>query len=227
MAIMEDAYLAQRKLLLSTVRRDVAETSRYFGREFLDPATHAALLRVPRHEFVPPELRGYAYENRPLPIGHDQTISQPFIVAIMTDMLRLSPGARVLEIGSGCGYQTAVLAEIAARVVTLERVGALADGARDRLQRLGYGNVTVLHADGSKGWPAEAPYDGIIVTAAAKKTPDALLAQLRPESRLVIPVGRRGWAQSLISYEKDAEGTITEGCHLPVAFVPLVENIRP
>lgn len=226
MVHMEDAYKEHRGNLLAEIAREVAETGKYIGREALDPATCAAMMAVPRHEFVPPDLRPYAYENRPLPIGHDQTISQPYIVAIMTDMLRLNPDSRVLEVGTGCGYQAAVLAEIAARVITLERVAPLADDARDRLARLGYDNVTVLHADGHKGWPAEAPYDGIIVTAAAKKTPEPLVAQLRAGGRMVIPVGRRGWTQSLILLEKASDGAVTEGCHLPVAFVPLVESLR-
>ncbi len=226
MAGMEDAYLEERKHLLATIAREVAGTSRYVGRDHLDPAIHAALMAVPRHEFVPAELRDLAYENRPLPIGREQTISQPYIVAIMTDLLRLTPDSSVLEIGTGCGYQAAVLAEVAKRVISLERIGSLADTARARLKRLGYENITVLHADGSKGWPAEAPYDGIIVTAAAKKMPEALLDQLRPGGRLMVPVGRRGWAQSLILFEKNAEGVVCEGCHLPVAFVPLIENIR-
>ena len=223
---MEDVYLEERKHLLATIGREVAGTSRYVGRDHLDPATHAALMAVPRHEFVPAELRDLAYENRPLPIGREQTISQPYIVAIMTDLLRLTPDSRVLEIGTGCGYQAAVLAQVAKRVISLERIGSLADTARARLARLGYENLAVLHADGSKGWPAEAPYDGIIVTAAAKKMPEALLDQLRPGGRLMVPVGRRGWAQSLILFEKNAEGVVSEGCHLPVAFVPLIENIQ-
>ena len=223
---MKDAYLDERKRLLTIIARDVSETSRYVGRDYLDPATHAALMEVPRHEFVPPELRDMAYENRPLPISLDQTISQPYIVAIMTDMLRLSPDSRVLEIGTGCGYQAAVLSKIASRVITLERIGALADSARARLAALKYENITVLHADGSKGWQAEAPYDGIIVTAASKKTPSLLFDQLRPGGRLVVPVGRRGWSQSLILFEKDAKGAVSESCHLPVAFVPLLQNIQ-
>ena len=226
MASMKDALVDQRKRLLAAVLRDVADTSRYLGRDSLDPATCAAFLAVPRHEFVPPEIRDLAYENRPLPICEDQTISQPFIVAIMTDLLGLTPDAQVLEVGTGCGYQAALLAEIADRVVTLERVGSLADASRARLKRLGYENVAVLHADGGKGWAAGAPYDTIIVTAAAKKVPEALLQQLRPGGRMIVPVGRRGWTQSLILFEKDAKGTVTEGCHLPVAFVPLLDNIR-
>lgn len=227
MVVMKDAYLGQRKHLLAILVREVAATAQFLGRDYLDPATCDAMLAVPRHAFVPERLRDLAYENRPLPIGEDQTISQPYIVAIMTDMLRLTPESRVLEVGTGCGYQAAVLAEIAHRVVTLERVGSLADAARTRLAWLGYDNASVFHSDGSRGWPAEAPYDAIIVTAAAKKTPNALLDQLRAGGRMVIPVGRRGWTQSLIRYEKDADGAVHEDCHLPVAFVPLVENIRP
>jgi len=223
---MKDTYLHEHKRLLTIIAREVADTSRYVGRDYLDPATHAALMAVPRHVFVPPELRDKAYENRPLPIGLDQTISQPYIVAIMTDMLRLSPDSRVLEIGTGCGYQAAVLSKIASRVITLERIGALADSARVRLAGLNYENVTVLHADGAKGWQAEAPYDGIIVTAAAKKAPHLLLKQLRPGGRLVVPVGRRDWTQSLIVFEKNRKGAVSESCHLPVAFVPLLENIE-
>lgn len=177
---MEDAFLQERKRLFGTISREVADTHRYLGRESLDPATHAALMAVPRHEFVPMELRDRAYENRPLPIGEDQTISQPYIVAIMTDMLRLSDDASVLEVGTGCGYQAAVLGQIARQVVTLERIARLADTARARLRRLDYTNIRVLHADGGGGWPAEAPYDGIIVTAAARKVPRKLLDQLRP-----------------------------------------------
>lgn len=204
----------------------VAETRDYLGKDRLDPATRAALLKVPRHAFVPEGLQAYAYENRPLPIGEDQTISQPYIVAIMTDMLRLSSDSHVLEIGTGCGYQAAVLAEIAEWVVILERVEPLAKGARERLAGLGYANISVFHADGSRGWPAEAPYDAIVVTAAAEKLPDALLAQLKPGGRMVLPVGRRGMAQSLVLLEKAADGAVTESCHLPVAFVPLIAEIR-
>jgi protein-L-isoaspartate(D-aspartate) O-methyltransferase len=223
---MKDIYLEERKRLLTVIAGEVANTSQFVGRSYLDPATHAALMAVPRHEFVPPELRDKAYENRPLPIGLDQTISQPYIVAIMTDMLRLSPDSRVLEIGTGCGYQAAVLSKIASRVITLERIGALADSARARLAELNYENVTVLHADGAKGWQVEAPYDGIIVTAAAKKTPSLLLDQLRPGGRLVVPVGRHGWTQSLIVFKKNRKGDVSESCHLPVAFVPLLRNIQ-
>lgn len=223
---MEDVYSKRQRRLLQEVTRNVRETSQFLEKSQLEPATVEALAKVPRHEFVPLDLRAQAYENRPLPIGQDQTISQPYIVAIMTDMLRLTPESNVLEIGTGCGYQAAILAEIAARVVTLERVGALADAAKERLSRLGYDNISVIHADGNGGWPKGAPYDAIIVTAAAESVPEALLAQLKPGGRVVIPLGKPCMTQLLVLLEKACDGTITEKCHLPVAFVPLVTDIR-
>ncbi len=223
---MTDGYQIETERLMREVARGVAETSAFLGKARLDQATYEAMKKVPRHAFVPVELRDRAYDNRPLPIGEAQTISQPYIVAIMTDMLRLTAKSRVLEVGTGCGYQAAVLAEIAAEVVSLERVGALVDSAKTRLARLGYSNVTILHADGRQGWPAEAPYDGIIATAAAQEVPGALLGQLRPGGRLIIPLGREGWTQSLVLFEKGAGGDLRERCHLPVAFVPMIANIR-
>ncbi len=223
---MEDAYSKQRRRLLEEIARGVTETSSFLGKDRLDPAVIAALIKAPRHEFVPESARVHAYENRPLPIGRGQTISQPYIVAIMTDMLRLTPRSHVLEIGAGCGYQAAVLAEIAARVVTLERVAELADSAKRRLARLGYTNIYVAHANGARGWAAEAPYDAIIVTAAAAKSPERLLAQLRPGGRMAIPLGPPDMTQSLTLFEKDAEGKVSESCHLPVAFVPLIASVQ-
>jgi protein-L-isoaspartate(D-aspartate) O-methyltransferase len=224
--MMKDAHREERIRLMREIAGGLVETRNFLEKSHLDASTHDAMMKVPRHKFVPRHLRESAYENRPLPIGQDQTISQPYIVAIMTDMLNLTPESRVLEVGTGCGYQAAVLAEIAATVFTIERVGVLADAAKERLARLGYGNIAVLHADGGAGWPAEAPFDAIVVTAAAEKIPEALLAQLRPGGRMTIPLGGSGWSQSLVLLEKDADGVVTEGCHLPVAFVPLVENIR-
>ena len=158
-------------------------------------------------------------------IGHGQTISQPYIVAVMTDMARLTAQSRVLEIGTGCGYQTAILAQIAASVTSVERIAALAATARARLARLGYTNIQIYHADGVNGWAAEKAYDAIIVTAAAARLPAALVAQLRCGGRMVIPLGRPAMSQSLTVLEKDAEGALRESCHLPVAFVPLVSGI--
>ena len=223
---MQDKFAPERRRMLDAIARDAVETSHYLGRNHLSPAVIDALETVPRHEFVPENMRAAAYENRPLPIGRGQTISQPFIVAIMTELANLSPQSRVLEIGTGCGYQAAVLAQIAAKVVTIERIASLANEAKARLKRLGCGNITVLHGDGGKGWTAEAPYDAILVTAAAAELPTALLDQLRPGGRMVIPLGRQGMTQSLTVMEKDAEtGAIRESCNLPVAFVPLLGGI--
>ena len=223
---MHDPYETARRRMLTEIAREVAETRRYLGRDQLDPAVAAALNAVPRHEFVPEDLRDRAYTNRPLPIGRGQTISQPFIVAIMTELAAPTPQSHVLEIGTGCGYQAAVLAEIAASVVTVERIAALADDAKARLKRLGYGNVTVVHGDGTLGWPTEAPYDAILVTAATAELPEHLPEQLRPGGRLVVPLGPPGIGQSLTVLEKDSgTGEIRESCHLPVAFVPLLGGV--
>ena len=223
---MTDQFAQAHRNLLAAIAREVAATSVYLGRDHLSPAVMAALGKVPRHEFVPDDLRHLAYQNRPLSIGHGQTISQPYIVAIMTQLAALTPQSHVLEIGTGCGYQAAVLAEIADRVVTVERIASLADEAKARLKLLGYDNITVIHGDGSRGWPAEAPYDAILVTAAAAKLPTALLEQLRPGGRMVIPLGHRDMTQSLVVMEKDTEtGTVCESCNLPVAFVPLLGGL--
>ncbi len=210
--------------LIDEIALEVQETARYLGADTLDPRVIAAIRKVPREEFVPSSERDLAYINRPLPIGHGQTISQPFIVAIMTDMLAIAPESRVLEIGTGCGYQAAVLAELAARVYTIEVVAPLAEAARERLERLGYTNIECRVADGGLGWPEEAPFDRIIVTAAAPVMPDALIDQLAPGGRMVVPVGRAGFTQTLTLIGKDAEGRVTETPTLPVAFVPLVEK---
>ncbi len=194
------------------------------GRSGLSPAVLGALARVPRHQFVPAAQVPYAYENRPLPIGHGQTISQPYIVALMTDLLDLPPAAAVLEVGTGSGYQAAVLAELAGRVYSIEIVEPLAREARERLDRLGYRNVVTRVGDGYAGWPEHAPFDGILVTAAPDHVPPALLAQLKPGARLVIPVGETGLTQSLKVIEKAADGTLSERDVLPVRFVPLTRE---
>ncbi len=191
-----------------------------------DPATLAALRTVPRHEFVPPREQIHAYEDIPLPIGHGQTISQPAVVAMMTELIRPRPGLRVLEVGTGSGYQAAVLAATGARVWTIEIYAALAEEARARLARLGYTNVVVRHGDGYGGWPEEAPFEAIVVTAAADSIPPALLEQLAPNGRLVMPVGPEALHQDLVFVQKDRTGRLTTRQLLPVRFVPLLRGIR-
>jgi protein-L-isoaspartate(D-aspartate) O-methyltransferase len=191
-----------------------------------DSATLAAMRIVPRHEFVPEDQRGQAYEDIPLPIGHDQTISQPAVVAFMTELIEPRAGKRVLEVGTGSGYQAAVLAQTGCRVWTIEIFRALADEARDRLARLGYGAVAVRHGDGYQGWPEEAPFDAIMVTAAAESIPPALLQQLAPGGRLVMPVGDQIPHQELVLVEKDSAGRLTSRQLLPVRFVPFLRGVR-
>jgi protein-L-isoaspartate(D-aspartate) O-methyltransferase len=220
---MDDVDLARAQSgMLAAIERDVRTLRGEIGRGGLDPRVVRALERVPRHEFVPAELRSEAYANRPLPIGDGQTISQPFIVALMTDLLAPAPDARVLEVGAGSGYQTAVLAELAAEVYAIEWLPRLAVLAKERLQRLGYANVELRTGDGTKGWPAHAPFDGVLIAAAAAVIPPALLEQLAPRGRLVAPRATEGGGQELIVLEKDEDGRSRERVVLPVAFVPLL-----
>ncbi|HET6778269.1 MAG TPA: protein-L-isoaspartate(D-aspartate) O-methyltransferase [Gemmatimonadales bacterium] len=191
-----------------------------------DSATLAAMRTVPRHEFVPEDQRVDAYQDTPLPIGHDQTISQPAIVALMTELVEPRPGKKVLEVGTGSGYQAAVLAQTGCRVWTIEIFRALADEARDRLARLGYASVNVRHGDGYAGWPEVAPFDAIVVTAAAESIPPPLLRQLGPEGRLVMPVGKESSAQALLLVQKDSRGKISSREILPVRFVPFLRGVR-
>jgi protein-L-isoaspartate(D-aspartate) O-methyltransferase len=191
-----------------------------------DSATLAALRAVPRHEFVPPEQQAYAHIDTPLPIGHGQTISQPAVVALMTELVEPRPGMRVLEVGTGSGYQAAILAETGARVWTIEIFKALAQEAQLRLARLGYSKVQVRHGDGYAGWPEAAPFDAIVVTAAADSVPPALLKQLAPGGRLVMPVGDPETHQDLVLIQKDARGQLASRELIPVRFVPLLRGIR-
>ncbi|MEE8561872.1 MAG: protein-L-isoaspartate(D-aspartate) O-methyltransferase [Gemmatimonadota bacterium] len=183
-----------------------------------------AMRTVPRHLFVPPDLLKLAYADRPLPIGHGQTISQPFIVAAMTELLQVGPGDRILEIGTGSGYQAAVLAEIVGRVFTIEIVEPLAEDAEVRLGRLGYDNVEVRWGDGYYGWEEKAPFQGIVVTAAASHIPPPLLEQLQPGGRMVIPVGPPLQVQTLMLVEKRPDGSIVQRSLMPVRFVPFTRN---
>lgn len=207
--------------LLKEVEAEALETAPYTGLPAFDARTMRAMAEVPRHDFVPEEEQASAYLDLPLPIGHGQTISQPYIVALMTDLLELEPGGKVLEVGAGSGYQAAVLSRLAKSVHTVEIVPALASACRERLARLGYANVAVHEGDGGAGLAAEAPFDAIMVTAAARRVPPALVAQLKPGGRMAIPVGEAGGAQELALLVKDAKGEVSARAVLPVRFVPL------
>ena len=194
--------------------------------EITDPLVRHAIASVPRHLFVPQEVEEQAYDDAPLPIGLNQTISQPFIVALMTQALELTESSRVLEIGTGSGYQAAVLATITPHVWSIEALPVLADAARDRLARLGY-SVEVKSGDGRLGWREHAPYDAIIVTAAPASVPPALVQQLAPDGRLVIPVGAHPWDQWLWLIRKDAQGQLSAKRLGEVRFVPLIRRSEP
>jgi protein-L-isoaspartate(D-aspartate) O-methyltransferase len=198
--------------------------SQIVARGVRDPRVLTAMREVPRHLFVDPAQRGEAYEDHPLPIAGNQTISQPYIVALMTELLDLQPNDTVLEIGTGSGYQGAVLSRLAKEVYSIEIVPELARDAGERLRQLGYANVTVKEGDGYRGWPEHAPFDGIIVTAAPSRIPEPLLEQLAPRGRMVIPVG--DFFQELKVFSKDAGGKITEKDILPVRFVPMTGEIE-
>jgi protein-L-isoaspartate(D-aspartate) O-methyltransferase len=215
-----DDLAAARQRMLAEVAADAKATAAYTGREAFAPRVMAALGKVERHRFVPAAVLPFAYRNRPLPIGDGQTISQPYIVALMTDLLDLAGGEKVLEIGTGSGYQAAVLAELGARVYSIEIVETLAREARKRLADAGYREVRVRVGDGWAGWPEEAPFDAIIVTAAPEHIPPPLVAQLRTGGRLVIPLGRAGTPQELVVAEKRSDGSLHHRRVLPVAFVP-------
>jgi protein-L-isoaspartate(D-aspartate) O-methyltransferase len=217
----DDLFAAARQKMLAEIQATVVETHRATGRAQLAPGVMAALGKVPRHEFVPDELDAVAYANRPLPVGHGQTISQPYIVALMTDLLEVDGDAAVLEVGTGSGYQAAVLSELVRQVYTMEIIEPLALEATERLARLGYGNVEVKFADGYYGWPEKGPFDAIIVTAAINHIPPPLVAQLRPGGKLVVPVGERFAVQHLLLVHKLDDGRVQIRQILPVRFVPL------
>ena len=210
--------------MLEAVRQSVLESAGYTGIAALSDRVVAAMGAVPREEFVLPEYRDQAYRNTPLPIAAGQTISQPLIVALMTEMLDPQPGDVMLEVGTGSGYQAAVLAQLVKHVYSVEIVPELADSASAVLKKLGYNNITVRAGDGYAGWPEHAPFDGIIVTAAAGEIPPPLLQQLKPGGRLVIPVGEHWGAQDLLIVEVDAQGKVSKESKLPVRFVPLTRS---
>jgi protein-L-isoaspartate(D-aspartate) O-methyltransferase len=221
-AIARDDRAAERQLMVEAIQEMAASIGGAAGQAGLDPRVLAALGSVPRHEFVPGGLAHMAYANHPLPIGLGQTISQPYIVALMTDLLQVSPSDRVLEIGTGSGYQAAVLSLLAREVYSIEIVADLGRSAALTLARLGYRNVTTRIGDGYRGWEEHAPYDGIMVTAAAPHVPPALIAQLKPGGRLVVPVGEM--VQDLMLVVKAADGTTTSTRIIPVRFVPLTRG---
>ena len=207
--------------MLDAIRHSVRESASYTGRDALSDRVMAAMATVPREEFVLPAYRHLAYENSPLPIEAGQTISQPLIVALMTDLLEPEPGDVVLEVGTGSGYQAAVLAGLVDRVYSIEIVESLAASAADTLERLGYDNESVRAGDGYARWPEHAPFDGIIVTAAAEHIPQPLLDQLKPHGKLVIPVGEEHGYQELLLVQVDENGEVERRSVLPVRFVPL------
>ncbi len=217
----EDRYQLARKEMIDAIEADVSLTSGLIDKTRFDPRVMEAMSKVPRHAFVPPEKTEYAYENRPLSIGFGQTISQPYIVALMTDLLDLRPDAAVLEIGTGSGYQAAVLSGLVKAVYTIEIIEALGVAAERRLKRLRYENVRTRISDGYYGWPEQAPFDGIIVTAAVGHIPPPLIRQLKAGGRMVIPVGSPFLIQHLTLVEKDRNGEVRTRQLLPVRFVPL------
>ncbi|MDD5581068.1 MAG: protein-L-isoaspartate(D-aspartate) O-methyltransferase [Methylobacter sp.] len=220
-AIAEDVFQQQRHELVNLIKADVEMTRDFLGQGALDERVLDAMGKVPRHEFVPENQRSHAYENRPLPIGYGQTISQPYIVAIMTDLLKPKKTDRVLEIGTGSGYQAAILAELVENVHTIEIVEELSRQAAENLKRTGYANVHIRTGDGYYGWETEAPFDGIVVTAVASHIPPPLIKQLKPGGRMIIPVGAQFMTQYLVLVTKASDGKISTQQIIPVRFVPL------
>lgn len=209
--------------LLEEIRGEVNETAHLTNRRKLDPRVMTALRKVPRHLFVTDDFRNIAYANQPLPIGYGQTISQPYIVALMTDLPRLKENDVVLEIGTGSGYQAAILAKLTRQVYSVELIDELARSARKNLQMVGCDNVEVRTGNGYSGWPEHAPYDAIIVTAAGSHIPPALIAQLKAGGSLVIPLLGPSYTQQLLMVKKNEDGSLEKTNVLPVRFVPLIE----
>jgi protein-L-isoaspartate(D-aspartate) O-methyltransferase len=221
MTTVADNYESSRQQMVATIAQHVAETADDIGKQQLDQRVMVSMAKVPRHEFVPAQLRGVAYRDRPLPIGYGQTISQPYIVALMTDLLHPQADHRILEVGTGSGYQAAVLSLLVKQVYSIEIVAPLAASAQQVLKQLAYSNVTVFTGNGYAGLPEQAPFDGIIVTAGGD-IPPALIEQLKPGGRLVIPVEEPGGMQYLTLIKKTAEGEVLAEKVLPVRFVPLI-----
>ena len=222
----QDDMATERQAMVAEVVAMAREFGAGRGRAAIDARVLGVLGRVPRHQFVGADQRRHAYDNRPLPIGHGQTISQPYIVAVMSDLLQVGAGDTVLEIGTGSGYQAAVLAELGARVWSIEIIEPLAAEATARLRRLGYTTVATTIGDGYYGWPQQGPFDAIVVTAAASHVPPPLVRQLKPGGRMVIPVGAAFQSQQLMLVEKLADGAVTTRQLMPVRFVPLTGGDR-
>jgi protein-L-isoaspartate(D-aspartate) O-methyltransferase len=218
----QDRFGSLRDQMVAEIAAEAALTVQYTGRAAFSERVMRVMATVPRHEFVPPELKPYGYLNRPLPIGCEKTVSQPFIVALMTDLLELAPGDIVLEIGAGAGYQAAVLAQLAGRVYTVDIIAELAQGAEKRLRELKYDNVTVRVGNGYYGWPEHAPFDAIMVTAASELAPPPLIAQLKPGGRMIVPTGIAE-RQTLTLVEKSPAGKVSTRDLLPVRFSELEE----
>jgi protein-L-isoaspartate(D-aspartate) O-methyltransferase len=226
-AAQEPAEFAEmRRLLAEAIEKGVNQMRVRTGGSPIDPRVIAAMGKVPRHEFAPPELRPYAYLDRPLPVGRDATISQPSLVAIMTDLLRIRHGEKVLEVGVGGGYHTAILAEMTPAVFSVEYHAEVAEAARGTLDRVGYGRVRVNVADGYYGWRPDAPYDAILVRMAIPDVTPELLGQLLPGGRLVAPVGPAGGPQVLVLLRKETDGRVTESAIMPVMFRSLPGGTR-
>ena len=218
--VMADDYALQRQKMLTEIEDGLRTTSSYIDKKSFNMQVMQAMNEVPRHQFVSEEMRGQAYDNQPLPIGYGQTISQPYIVALMTDLLQTQPEQRVLEIGTGSGYQAAVLSQLVTQVYSIEIIEELGKSTAQLLDRLGYKNIETRIADGYDGWPDQAPFDSIIVTAAISHIPPPLVLQLKKGGRMVIPVGTRFQTQYLTLVEKDMQGDVTTRQVLPVYFVP-------
>ncbi len=219
--VAQDEYAVKRAAMLKLIEEHVKETSLYLDKQALNPMVMKAMGRVPRHEFVPASQKRFAYENRPLPIGYGQTISQPYMVAVMTDLLKVNSSSKVLEVGTGSAYQAAILSEMVDSVYTIEIIKALSEQASKRVHQFGYNNIHVKTGDGYYGWEEHAPFDVIIVTAAASHVPPPLIKQLKPGGRMVIPVGSRFMTQELLLINKQLDGKLITRQILPVMFVPL------
>lgn len=220
-AANEQELADARAQMVIDIRENAESIGPLGGRAGISQTVLEVMGQLPRHEFVPQQQRSNAYQDRPLAIGHGQTISQPYIVALMTELLQVQSHDIILEVGTGSGYQAAVLGLLCREVYSIEIVPALAEQARSTLERLGFTNVTVREGDGYDGWPEQAPFDGIIVTAGATHIPPRLIQQLKPGGRMVIPVGEPLFVQNLMMVEKAADGSVSSSRLLPVRFVPL------